>query len=111
VAQADTNRPSFNAGGGLYTYLTTSEETGEQFSLLDVLLPPQAGPQLLQSNAQAADSFYVLDGEVTFQIGDQTTVGTPGTFVYLPQNTSYAYQNRGTTQARTLLLRTATRVP
>jgi quercetin dioxygenase-like cupin family protein len=107
----DADRPSFSADGGLYTSLAASEETGGKLSLFDVFLPPQAGPQLLQSNAQAAESFYVVDGEVTFQIGDQTTVGKPGTFVYIPKGTSYAYQNLGMTPARTLSLRTATRVP
>ncbi len=58
------------------------------------------------SNDRESQSFYILNGDVTFQIGDRTTVGTPGTFVYLPKGTSYAFQNLGTTPARTLLLRT-----
>lgn len=111
VPPGTPSRPSFNVAGGLYTSLATGEETSGQFSLFDVLLPPQGGPGQLQSNAGEAEPFYVLDGEVTFQIGDQTTVGTPGTSVYLPQGTPYAFQNLGTTPARTLLLRSPTPVP
>jgi quercetin dioxygenase-like cupin family protein len=105
------NRPSFNEAGGLFTSLATNEETTGNFSLFDVSLAPQAGPGQVKINDQESQSFYVLDGEVTFQIGDQTTVGTPGTLVYLPEGTPYAFQNLGMTPARTLLLSTPTAVP
>jgi quercetin dioxygenase-like cupin family protein len=105
------NRPSFSEAGGLFTSLASSEETDGLFSLFDVLLTPQAEPKQLQRSDRQSQSFYILDGEVTFQIGNQTTVGTPGTFVYLPQGTSYSYQNLGTTPARTLLLSTPVSVP
>lgn len=111
VVSPDTDRPSFNEAGGLYTSLATEEETGGQFELLDVLLQPQAGSGLLQSNDQKAQSFYVLDGEVTIQLEDQSLLGPSGTFVYLPEGTPYAFQNLGTTEARTLLLSTSTPVP
>ena len=106
-----SNRPSFSKAGELYTSLASVEETNGQFSLFDVSLVPQAGSEQLMSNDQKSQSFYVLDGDVTFQIGDQTTVGTPGTFVYLPQGTPYALQNRGTSKARTLLLSKPVSVP
>jgi quercetin dioxygenase-like cupin family protein len=105
------NRPSFNEAGGLFTSLATKEETSGNFSLFDVSLAPQTGSGQLRSNNRESQSFYVLDGEVTFQIGDQTTVGTPGTFVYLPKGTPYAFQNQGTGAARTLLLSTSASVP
>lgn len=111
VVQPNSNRPSFNKAGALFTSLAMGEDTGGQFSLFDVALAPHTGSAQLMSNDQESQSFYVLDGDVTFKIGDRTTVGTPGTFVYLPKGTSYAFQNLGTAPARTLLLRTPTSVP
>lgn len=105
VVPPDAERPSFNGAGGLYTSLATGEETGGHLLLFDISLPPQAGSGWLQSNVREAQSFYVLEGEVKFWIGDKTTVGTPGTFVYLPKGTPYAFRNLGTTPARTLSLR------
>ena len=111
VPPSAPNRPSFNEADGLFTSLASLEETDGLFSLFDVLLTPQAEPKQLQRSDGESQSFYVLDGEVTFQIGDNTTVGTPGTFVYLPEGTSYTYQNLGTTPARTLLLSAPASVP
>jgi len=111
VVPPDAERPSFNAAGSLYTSLATGEETGGQLSLFDLSLLPGAGSGRLQSNAREAQSFYVLDGEVTFRIGDKTTVGTPGTFVYLPKGTPYAFRNLKRTPARTLSLCTPACVP
>ncbi len=105
------NRPSFAKAGGLFTSLATEEETGGNFSLFDVALTPETTSLEMNVNSDATQAFYVLDGDVTFQIGDQTTVGTPGTFVYLPQGTPYALQNRGTSKARTLLLSKQVSVP
>jgi len=111
VPPSAPNRPSFNEADGLFTSLARLEETDGLFSLFDVLLTPQAEPKQLQRSDGESQSFYVLDGEVTFQIGDNTTVGTPGSFVYLPEGTSYTYQNLGTTPARTLLLSAPASVP
>ncbi|MBD0389443.1 MAG: cupin domain-containing protein, partial [Nostoc sp. C3-bin3] len=106
-----SNRPSFSKAGGLYTSLASVEETNGQFSLFDISLTPQSVSEQLMSNDQESQSFYVIDGGVTFQIDDQTIVGTPGTFVYLPQGTPYAFQNQGTSKARTLLLSKPASVP
>lgn len=106
-----SNRPSFSKAGGLYTSLASVEETNGQFSLFDISLTPQSVSEQLMSNDQESQSFYVLDGDVTFQIDDQSIVGTPGTFVYVPQGTPYAFQNQGTSKARTLLLSKPASVP
>lgn len=106
-------RPSFNLLGSLFTFLATSEETGGQFSLFNVDLPPQVKPRLLrllQSNEQEAHSFYVLEGKVKFQIENKTIAAAPGTFIYLPKGTPYAFQNSGTQPARMLSLITPTPV-
>ncbi|MBD2562161.1 MULTISPECIES: cupin domain-containing protein [Nostoc] len=105
------NRESFLIGGNRYTSLATGNETGGLFSLFDVSVQPQAEGGLLQSNSKDAESFYVLAGELTFELENQSFVAKPGTFVYLPEDTPYSFQNLGTTQARTLFLRTPTPVP
>jgi quercetin dioxygenase-like cupin family protein len=95
------DRPVYEALGAKYTVLDTLEQTSGQFSFLDVLLPPQAQVQI---DEQQEHQLYVLDGQVQFQVGDQTTVGTPGSYVYLPKNTPYSFQNLQTTSARALLI-------
>jgi quercetin dioxygenase-like cupin family protein len=114
IVSPDANRPSFNAANSQFTFLATSEETGSQFSLFDISLPPQIRPRLLRllpNTPNVANSFYVLEGEVTFQIENKTIAAAPGTFIYVPRGTQYAFQNNGKAQARMLSLITPTLVP
>jgi uncharacterized RmlC-like cupin family protein len=47
--------------------------------------------------------FYVLEGEITFTVGDRTVVGTPGTFVQIPRETPHAFKNQSAAPARMLI--------
>src|SRR6266568_7741763 len=38
---------------------------------------------------------YVLSGEVTFKIGDEVTVGGPGTCAFMPRSIPHAWKNTG----------------
>jgi quercetin dioxygenase-like cupin family protein len=38
------------------------------------------------------ESFYVTRGKVEISYGDQTVIGTPGTFVHLPAGTVHAFR-------------------
>src|SRR6266699_142324 len=38
---------------------------------------------------------YVLSGELTFKIGDQVTVGGPGTCACMPRGVPHAWKNTG----------------
>ena len=49
---------------------------------------------------------YVLSGEITFKIGDQVTVGGPGTCAFLPRTVRHAWKNSGAEAARVLFLYT-----
>jgi len=103
-------RPTFEGlFGGSYTSLATLEETGGEFSYSIFSLPSQSGlPALTQSSDR--ESIYILEGELTFQLGNQTTVATPGTHVYVPPGKPYAFTNVGTTSVRALSI-SVTSVP
>jgi quercetin dioxygenase-like cupin family protein len=45
---------------------------------------------------------WVLEGEVSFMIGDAVTVGGAGTCAFMPRNIPHAWKNTGTTTARVL---------
>ena len=77
-----------------------------------------AGPELsllefeLQSGGEIAphlhrgqsDSFYVLEGEVEFRVGDEVVTATPGTFVLSPAGVVHSLRNAGEQPARLLNL-------
>ena len=49
---------------------------------------------------------WVLAGEITFKIGDDVTVGGPGTCAFMPRNVPHAWKNSGSTPGRVLFLYT-----
>jgi len=49
---------------------------------------------------------YVLSGEITFKIGDEVTVGGPGTCAFLPRGVPHAWKNTGAEPRRVLFLYT-----
>ena len=49
---------------------------------------------------------YVLSGEVTFKIGDEVTVGGPGTCAFMPRGVGHAWKNSGAETGRVLFLYT-----
>ena len=49
---------------------------------------------------------WVLAGEITFKIGDEVTVGGPGTCAFFPRNVAHAWKNTGCDTGRVLFLYT-----
>lgn len=92
--------------GETFTYfLATGERTGEAFALVDEQATRgEAVP--LHRHADDVESFYVLDGEVTFFLGDEPGARTrPGSFVHVPGGTVHGFRVESET-ARYLILTT-----
>ena len=49
---------------------------------------------------------WVLAGEITFKIGDEVTVGGPGTCAFMPRDIPHAWKNTGNETGRVLFLYT-----
>jgi mannose-6-phosphate isomerase-like protein (cupin superfamily) len=49
---------------------------------------------------------WVISGEFTFKIGDEITVGGPGTCAFMPRNVPHAWKNTGNETGRVLFLYT-----
>jgi mannose-6-phosphate isomerase-like protein (cupin superfamily) len=46
------------------------------------------------------DSFYILEGELTFTFGGEEAVATPGTFVLVPPGVEHGFRNDGDVPVR-----------
>src|SRR5918999_4505996 len=72
--------------------LATSTQTAGQFSLLQTQSePPDFGPPL-HLHRDAAEAFFVLEGEYLMFIEEQQTLCPPGTFVYVPRATPHTFK-------------------
>jgi quercetin dioxygenase-like cupin family protein len=83
----------------------SGEQTGGAFGLIDHLLPAGwASPYHVHRNEE--ESFYVVEGEMAFYVGDERVEAGPGAFVYGPREVPHGFAVEGDAPARVLLLNT-----
>ncbi|MDQ2811418.1 MAG: cupin domain-containing protein [Actinomycetota bacterium] len=86
--------------GILWAPLIPGESTRGTYSLMEQLMPAKAGPPP-HVHDQGEEVFYILDGEMALQLGDQVVIGTSGQLVRIPAGTPHAFAVR-TETARVL---------
>jgi quercetin dioxygenase-like cupin family protein len=89
--------------GGRFTFKASGEDTGGAYALIEMLLPPGGGPPL-HLHEREEESFYILEGTLQFQVGDDSLTAGPGAYVKTPRGVPHALKNVGTTPARALVL-------
>ncbi len=93
--------PAFSAVGDVYRVLASGEQTGGVYALSEIRVSPNNGPPP-HVHSREDEFFFVLEGEVTFQVGDKTIVATPGTFIQGPRGIPHTFKNSGKSPARIL---------
>ena len=76
--------------GWLLTFLATGEDTRGQFALMEQVaskgnVPPR------HIHHREDETFYVVEGEMTFSVGDETIKATPGTMVFAPRDIAHSF--------------------
>jgi quercetin dioxygenase-like cupin family protein len=89
-------------GQDLYTFKAIGEETGEAYTLSEVIVAPGGGAPTHPHNG-LNESFYVQDGEIEFQLDDRTFVATAGTFLHSPKGQLHRFTNTTATPAKMLV--------
>ena len=83
--------------------LLRSEETGGHVSVTEIVVPPHsAGPPLHTHDFDEA--FYLLDGELIFQVEGALATKAAGEVSFAPRNAIHALANLGDAPARYLLI-------
>jgi quercetin dioxygenase-like cupin family protein len=77
------------------------EETGGQLSLVELRGLPGSGPGAHVDPWR--ESFYVLEGELTFRLEDSTLVAGPGDAVSIPSGVAHAFSVTSRGPARYLI--------
>jgi quercetin dioxygenase-like cupin family protein len=78
------------------------EDTAGRYALWEAVVPPGGGtPPHVHSREE--EGFYVLEGEITFQVGGERIVATAGTFANMPVGTPHSFKNESDAPARMLI--------
>lgn len=87
--------------GDLYTFKAVGEDTGNAYALTEILVQPGNGTPL-HIHSREDEAFYIQEGEMEFQLGEEIIVTTAGTFLHSPKGQLHRYANIGTKPAKML---------
>lgn len=93
--------PGVKLSGHPMGFLVTGEDT-KHTSMFDWTLPPRFSTGLHVHRVQE-ETFYVLEGECDWQIGDQKVHATPGTYVFIPPGVPHNIANATDRPARVIM--------
>jgi mannose-6-phosphate isomerase-like protein (cupin superfamily) len=76
--------------GVLATIKATAEQTDGRYALVEILAPHGYG-SVLHVHHQEDEGFYILEGEMTFYVGEQTIKARPGSYLFGPKDVPHAF--------------------
>ena len=103
VHEPGTGRPTW-AMGSLFEHLLESDQSSRLGVALVTQPPGIATP--LHRHDKEAEAFYVLEGRMSYQAGDDLFELYAGCFIHLPQGVPHAFRIRGDQAAKLLALTT-----
>jgi len=88
--------------GDVYRFLATGEDTNGKYAMWEAIVPPGGGPPP-HVHSREEEGFYILEGEITFQISGERLVATAGMFANMPVGTPHSFKNESDRPARMLI--------
>src|SRR3954470_13683980 len=88
--------------GDVYRFLATGEDTNRMYAIWEAIVPPGGGPPP-HVHSREEEGFYILDGEITFQIGNKRLVATAGMFANMPVGTPHSFKNESKCPTKMLI--------
>ena len=87
------------------TFLATGADTDGAFFLAEICVAPGGGtpPHIHQLEDE---SFQVIEGMLTIQVGENTINAQAGDFAFLPRGIAHSFKNMGERSAKALVLTT-----
>jgi quercetin dioxygenase-like cupin family protein len=88
--------------GDVYRFLATGEDTNGKYAMWEALVPPGGGPPPHVHSGEE-ESFYILEGEITFTIDSKPLIATAGVFANMPVGMPHSFKNESSKPARMLI--------
>jgi quercetin dioxygenase-like cupin family protein len=84
TANAKDMIPAYHRLGGLWTILATGAQTGGSYCMIEQKLRkgPISVPHVFNDTDEV---FYILDGKMTFLLGDRVESAEKGAFIFIPR--------------------------
>ena len=89
--------------GGPLEFKARGDRTGGRLTAIENTIPPGEGPPL-HTHAAEDEFWFVIEGDLRFRLGDETSEAPQGSFVFVPRGTPHAFVNVGAGPARILVM-------
>ena len=76
--------------GGFFKLLISPEQTGGSLSLVDMTVPKGAAPPR-HVHTREDETFYVMEGTIRFEVGDEVITAEAGQAVFAPRNVEHQF--------------------
>lgn len=86
--------------GGLYEVRVSGEESDGALTVMQITTPPGFGPP--PHTHPGGEVVCVLEGTLTYHIGDETVEGTPGSVFHIAAGTTEWFEPTGSTPLKVL---------
>jgi quercetin dioxygenase-like cupin family protein len=90
------------AGGPLTFKLRGAQSGGSLLAFENVIAPGDGPPRHV--HAREDEAWYVIEGALRFELGDEAASAPAGSFVFVPRGTPHCFENPGDRPARILVL-------
>ena len=80
------------------------EDSDGDLALVEIVMGAGAPGPPLHVHPLHGEAFYILSGEVTFQVGEEIVSGGPGSFIFVPKETPHTLANLSRQEARLLVM-------
>jgi quercetin dioxygenase-like cupin family protein len=84
LAVSNKEGKTFSIAGGSYRIVVSGKQTNGEFSVIEMTVPPGAGPAP-HSHEDIDESFYVLEGEISFNSEKGGYLAQKDCFINIPK--------------------------
>lgn len=88
--------------GDVYRFLATGDDTNGKYAMWEAIVPPGGGPPP-HVHIREEEGFYILEGEITFNVNGEKIVATAGMFANMPVGTPHSFKNESDKPAKMLI--------
>ncbi len=88
---SEQNTRALLGGGAILSFLATSEDTNGLYAMFEAKGVPGMEPPP-HTHTREDETYYILEGEMYFKVGDKEFVASKGDFVFLPRNVRHEFK-------------------
>lgn len=85
----------FESSGDSMKLKLQGDDTDGQFTFIEDTIKANGFQSPLHLHRFHSEILYVIEGEITFRVGEEILVGGPGSTVYIPANTPHQVKSAG----------------